>query len=91
MYENFYADIDEQVNNVTTALMDIRDIATYTDIPINIHFDSHVITVTVNFGKWNAKSEHFYLQDMYRYHQTSDMIYKWIKGAVEEIVKSKED
>lgn len=90
MNENLYAYIDEQVTNITTALMAIRDVATYTEIPINVQFDSHVITVIVNFGKWNVKMEHFYLQDMYRYHQSSDMIYKWIKEAVEEIVKRRE-
>ncbi len=87
MDKDLYAYMNKQVTNVTTALMAIRDVATCTEIPINVQFDSHVITVIVNFGKWDVKMEHFYLQDMYRYHQSSDMIYKWIKEAVEEIIK----
>lgn len=90
MDKDLYAYMNKQVTNVTTALMAIRDVATCTEIPINVQFDSHVITVIVNFGKWDVKMEHFYLQDMYRYRQSSDMIYKWIKEAVEEIIKHRE-
>lgn len=71
--------------NASTGLMAIKDIATYEDIPINIHFDKHWIHVIVGFGTPYQKKQSFYTQDLYRVFGQTDEIYNWIKEAVKKL------
>lgn len=81
----------EMITNATTALMAIRDLCHWYNIPTNIHFDGSYITVIVNFGKGDSKIHRFYLQDTYRYSAKFDSIYEQIKKDIEEIVGDKEE
>lgn len=94
----FYIDETNTITNVTTALMMLRDLGCANDIPINIQFDGLYITVIVNFGKRDSRMRSFYLQDMYRYEEKFDSIYRRIEDDINEIVlirdmadKTKED
>ena len=73
------------VSNASTGLMAIKDIATYKEIPINIHFADHWIHVIVGFGTSRQKKMSFYTQDCYRGFAQSDKIYNWIEKAVDEL------
>lgn len=73
----------DRVSNTTTALMAIRDLATFHEIPINIHFEDHYIHVIVGFGTPEQKRMSYYLQDMYREHSLNDRIYNEIEAAIE--------
>ena len=79
-----YVDKDS-VTNATTGLMALRDVATYNDVPINIHVADHYIHVVVGFGTPYQKGMSWYLQDMYRYQAERDLIYKWIWDTVDEL------
>lgn len=75
----------DQVTNISTALMAIKDLATSCKIPINIHFADEHIYVHVGFGTPYRKEMSFYPQDTYRLHSETDDIYKWIEETAENI------
>lgn len=72
------------VNNITTALMALRDMTQFDDIPIKIEFGDYYIYVTVGSGE-EAETGSFYLQDMYRNLSHSDLIYEWLMKKIEEM------
>lgn len=78
-------DYEEVVVNTSTALMYIKDLATYKNVPINIHFDNHYIHIIVGFGTPRQKKCSWYPQDCYRRFACDNDIYKWIEEACEEI------
>lgn len=80
-----------EVTNISTALMYIRDIARIEKVPININFDTEGlwIYITVGFGTPYQKHQNFYLQDMYEYCSKRDQIYDWVIEAIKEIHKMK--
>ena len=84
--DDFYDFHKDVVTNTSTGLMAIRDLATYYDVPIDIHFANHMIDINIGSTK-TALQEHesFYCQDMYRQFGESDDIYHWIANAVERV------
>lgn len=77
------------VTNLSTALMAVKDMATYNDIPIEMHFENHYIHIFVGYGTPYQKYVRFYPQDCYRAFANTDDIRKWIENAIEEIQKEK--
>lgn len=75
----------EDIKNITTGLMALRDIATLEHVPINAHVADGWIHVIVGFGTPWTKKQSFYLQDLYRYENKIDQIYTWIEEAIAEI------
>lgn len=77
---DFHKDV---VTNTSTGLMAIRDLATYYDVLIDIHFANHRINISIG-SKKTAYREHesFYRQDMYKQFGESDDIYHWIADAI---------
>lgn len=71
------------VTNTSTGLMAIRDLATYYNVPIDIHFANHLINISIGSRKTEHR-EHvsFYCQDMYKQFGESDDIYHWIADAI---------
>lgn len=80
-----------EVTNISTVLMYIRDIAMLEKVPINIYFDTEGlwIYITVGFGTPYQKHQSFYLQDTYRSLSLKDLVYEWIKEAIKEIHEMK--
>lgn len=79
---------NDRVTNASTALMAVRDLATYYDIPINIHFADHYIHVIVGFGTPYQTRRSWYSQDLYQRFSNTDEIYLEIKHDIERL-KSK--
>lgn len=75
----------DDIKNITTGLMALRDIAGCEHIPINTHVADHWIHVIVGFGTPWQKKQSFYLQDTYRVQNHLDPIYEWIGLAIKEI------
>lgn len=75
----------EDITNITTALMRLREIASINKVPINIQIDEDYIHVNVGFGAPYVKSRSYYLQDIFRYFQKKDTIYEFIESAAKEI------
>lgn len=88
---DFYNYGKDMITNATTGLMALRDLATIYKIPINIQLDDHYITVIVNYGKCDSQMQQFYLQDMYRYEQDIDHVYKWVTDTIQEIVDARDE
>lgn len=81
---------NDQVTNISTALMSINELSSCCDIPINIHFDAKGrIYVHVGFGTLYRREASFYPQDTYRSHSETDDIYKWIEGITETLAVKK--
>ena len=78
------------VTNASTGLMAIKDLATYNDIPINIHFDDHWIHIIVEFGTPYQKKMSVYPQDCYKSFGKNDLIYNDIEKVIEEIKEKKD-
>lgn len=75
----------EDITNITTALMGLREIASINKVPINIQIDEDYIHVSVGFGTPYIKYRSYYLQDVFRYFKTKDKIYEFIESAAKEI------
>lgn len=75
----------DQVTNISTALMAIKDLSASLNVPINIHFSGQHIYVNVGFGTPIRKEMSFYPQDTYRLHSKTDDIYKWIEKMATSI------
>lgn len=79
------------VTNLSTALMAVKDMATYNDIPIEMHFENHYIHIFVGYGTPYQKYVRYYPQDCYRMYSQTDDMRKWIEDALEEIQKEKSE
>ena len=80
----------DRVTNISTALMAINELASYYDIPINIHFNAKgSIYIHVGFGTPYRKEMSFYPQDTYRIHSETDDIYKWVEDTIETLAVRK--
>lgn len=77
------------ITNITTGLMGLRDIGAMANIPINVHVEEHWIHVIVGFGTPFRKDRSFYFQDMYRYFKEKEEIYDFIEEAIQEINKKR--
>lgn len=75
----------DRVTNASTGLMAIKDLATYNNVPINIHFDSHWIHIIVGFGTPYQKKMSYYPQDCYKSFGKNDMIYNDIEKVIEKM------
>lgn len=84
--DDFYDFHKDIVTNTSTGLMAIRDLATYYDVPIDIHFANHWIDINIG-SKKTAFQEHksFYCQDLYERFGELDDIYHWIADAVKRV------
>lgn len=77
--DDFYDYHKDVVTNTSTGLMAIRDLATYYNVPIDIHFANHRININIGSRKTEHR-EHvsFYCQDMYKQFGESDGIYHYL-------------
>ena len=73
------------VTNTSTGLMAIKDLATFNDVPINIHFDKHWIHIIVGFGTPYQRQKSYYTQDSYKIFGETDSIYNQIEEMVNEV------
>lgn len=81
----------DRVTNISTALMTVKDMATYDDIPIEMLFENHYIHIYVGYRTPYQKYALFYTQNLYRVYSETDGIRKWIESAIEEIQKEKSE
>lgn len=81
---------EDQVTNISTALMAINELSSCYDIPINIYFDAKGrLYACIGFGTLYRKELSFYPQDTYRAHSITDDIYKWIKKTIQDLAVKK--
>lgn len=84
--DDFYDFHKDVVKNTSTGLMAIRDLATYYNVLVNIHFADHRINITVRSKKGPLRlCGSFYCQDAYKQFEESDDIYRWIADAVKRV------
>lgn len=84
--DDFYDFHKDVVKNTSTGLMAIRDLATYYNVLVDIHFVDHRINITVRSKKEPLRlCGSFYCQDTYKQFEESDDIYHWIADAVERV------
>lgn len=84
--DDFYDFHKDVVKNTSTGLMAIRDLATYYNVLVDIHFTDHRINITVRSKKGPLRlCGSFYCHDAYKQFEESDDIYHWIADAVERV------
>lgn len=82
-FYDFHKDV---VENTSTGLIAIQDLATYYDVLVDIHFADRRISITVRSKEGPLRiCGLFYCQNPYEEFEKSDDIYHWIADTIEQV------